>query len=123
GHAHVLQRAELDDGGFGGRGRRGFLGGLLCGFLRGGYWLVIRIVCHSSLSPSPLTALTGRAAIPNTFSMSRRFFPRSVRESLSTFVATMCGGPAASVNHWCACTSASSPGWRESTSRNVPQLV
>ena len=47
------------------------------------------IICHSSSSPSPPCAETGRAAIPKVRSRSLRLRARSARESLSIFVATM----------------------------------
>src|SRR6185503_13921730 len=96
GHAHVLQRRELDDRGrFDGGGRRcrclRLCGGLLGHdrFSRATF----AISLHNSSNPSPPVAETGNGALPNTRSSSLRFRSRSERESLSTFVATINGVP------------------------------
>ena len=50
--------------------------------------LSLAISVHRSSSPSPLVAEMGRAAIPSCRSSSLRFFTRSLRDSLSIFVAS-----------------------------------
>src|SRR5690606_6235694 len=106
GHAHLLERGQIDHLGPFGLGGRRLLSSLA-------------ISVHRSFSPSPVAAETSSTGTVNARSNACCARERSARDSLSHLVATTpVGTPRAASQAW-AWRSLSSPGCRLSTSSST----